>query len=56
MLVHHSLLKKTYLVSLKSDISKLDINKLEKVLSDLISQGNKVDKFDVDSLKAVPVG
>ena len=47
--------KKEDLVYLKSDVDKLDKNKLEKVQSDLKSLKSKVDKLDVDKLKTVPV-
>ena len=45
--------KKTDLTSLKSDIDKLDIDKLEKVSSGSNSFKSKVDKLDVDKLKLV---
>ena len=47
--------KKTDLASLKSDIDKLDIDKLEKVPSGLSNLKSKVDKLDVDKLVPVPV-
>ena len=42
------------LVSLKSDVGKLDINKLKNVPSNLNNLKIKVDKIDVDKLVAVP--
>ena len=42
-----------YLASLKSEVNKLEIDKLEKVLTGLNSLKSKVDKLDVDKL--VPV-
>ena len=41
--------------SLKLDIDKLDINKLEKVPSGLSNWKSKVDKLDVYKLVLVPV-
>ena len=43
--------KKGDLASLKSDINKLDTDKLEKVPSDLNSLKSKVDYLDADKLK-----
>ena len=40
--------KKFDLVHLKSDVDKLDINKLKNVQTNLCSLKNKVDKLDVD--------
>ena len=48
-------LKKVDLGSLKSEVDKLDIDKLEKVTTSLNSLKNKVDKLDVDKLAPVPV-
>ena len=45
--------KKVDLASLKSEVDKLHINKLEKVSTSLNSLKNKVDKLEVDKL--VPV-
>ena len=45
--------KKVDLASLKSEVDKLHINKLEKVSTSLNSWKNKVDKLEVDKL--VPV-
>ena len=49
------LTKKVYLASLKSEIDKLDIDKLEKVPTGLNSLESKVNKLDVDELVPVPV-
>ena len=43
------------LASLKSDVYKLDIDKLENVLPGLNRSKSKVDKSDVDKLVPVPV-
>ena len=40
---------------LKSDVDKLDIDKLKNVPSGLISLKRKVDKLDVDKLVPAPV-
>ena len=47
--------KKTDLANLKSDVDKLDIDKLKKVPSNLSNLKSNVDKLDVDKLVAVPV-
>ena len=49
------LAKKVDLGSLKSEVDKLDIDELEKVLTGLNSLESKVDKLDVDKLVPVPV-
>ena len=43
------------LANLKSDVDKLDINKLKNVPSNLSNLKSKVDKLDVDKLVSVPV-
>ena len=43
------------LASLKSDVYKLDVDKLENVLPGLNRSKSKVDKSDVDKLVPVPV-
>ena len=45
--------KKFDIVSLKSEVDKLDIDELEKEQTDLNSLKSKLDKLDVD--KSVPV-
>ena len=40
---------------LKSDVDKLDIDKLKNVLTNLSNLKSKVDKLDVDKLVPVPV-
>ena len=47
-------LKKADLASLKSDVDKLDIDKLKNVPSDLSSLKSKVDKLDVYNIKPIP--
>ena len=47
--------KKNNLGSLKSEIDKLDIEKLEKVPTGLNCLKSKVDKLDVDKLVPVPI-
>ena len=48
--------KRTDLDNLKSDIDKIDIDKLKNVTSNLGNLKNKVDKLDVDKLVVtVPV-
>ena len=48
--------KKADLVSLKSDIDKLEIDKLKKVPSGWNNLKLKVDELDVDKLVPVPFG
>ena len=48
--------KKVDLANLKSDVDKLDINKLKKVPSNLGNLKSKVDKLDVDKLVPALVG
>ena len=55
VLIHQNLLKKVDLTSLKSEVEKLDIDKLEKVPTGLSSLKSKVDILDVDKLVPVPV-
>ena len=50
-----SFAKKVDLASLKSNVGKLDINKLKNVPSNLSNLKSKVDKLDVDKLVPVPV-
>ena len=55
VLIHQILLKKTDLADLKSDLDKLDSDKLKNVPSNLSNLKSKVDKLDVDKLVPVPV-
>ena len=50
-----SFAKKTDLANSKSDVGKLDIDKLKNVSTNLSSLKCKVDKLDVDKLVLVPV-
>ena len=47
--------KKLDLANLKSDVDKLDIDKLKNVPTNLRNLRSKVDKLDVDQLVSVPV-
>ena len=47
--------KETDLANLKSDVDKLDIDKLKNLPTNLISLKSKVDKLDVDKLVPIPV-
>ena len=47
--------KKTSLANLKSDVDKLDIDKLKNVPTNLRNFKSKVDKVDVYKLVPVPV-
>ena len=47
--------KKTDLANLKSDVDKLDIDKLKVVPSGLSSLKSKVDKLDIGKLETTPV-
>ena len=50
-----SFAKNTDLANLKSNIDKLDIDKLKKVPTNLSNLKSKVDKLDVDILVPVPI-
>ena len=50
-----SIAKKTDLANLRSDVDKLDLDKLKNVTSGLSSLKSKVDILDVDKLVPVPV-
>ena len=50
-----SFAKKTDLANLKSDVDKLDIDKLKTLSTNLSNLKSKVDKLDVDKLVPVPV-
>ena len=47
--------KEVDFASLKSEVDKLDTDKLEKVPTGLNSLRSKVDKLDVDKLVSVPL-
>ena len=48
--------KKADLPSLKSNVDKLDVDKLKNVPTNLRNLKSKVDKSDADKLVPVPVG
>ena len=50
-LIHHLLLKKTDLANLKSDVDKLDVDKMKNLPSGLSSLKSKVDKSKLDIRK-----
>ena len=50
-----SFAKKVDLANLKSNVDKLDIDKLKNVPTNLSNLKSKVDKLDVDKLIPVPV-
>ena len=52
VLIHQVLPKKTDLANLKSDVDKLDTDKLKKVPSNL---SNLKSKFDIEKLETTPV-
>ena len=47
--------EKVELANLKSDLNKLDIDKLKDVPSNLSNLKSKIDKLDVDKLVPAPV-
>ena len=53
VLIHQILLKKTDLANFKSDVNKLDNDKLKNLPTNLSNLKIKVDKLDADKL--VPV-
>ena len=52
----HRILLKTDLANLKSDVDKLDIDKLTNGPSNLSNLKSKIDQLDVDKLVSVPAG
>ena len=50
-----SFAKKSDLANLKSDVDKLNINKLKNVPTNLNDSKSKVDKLDINKLVPVPV-
>ena len=54
-LLHCLLLKKTDLASLKSNVDKLDIDKLKNVPSNFSNLKNKLDKLGTEKLETIPV-
>ena len=53
VLIHENLLKK--LANLKSNVDKLDIDKLKNIPTNLRNLKSKVDKLDIDKLVPVSV-
>ena len=54
VLIYQIMLKKTDLVNLKSDVNKLDIDKLKNVPTNFSNLKSKIDKLDVDKLVPIP--
>ena len=54
-MIHQTLLIWTDLANLKSDVDKLDIDKLKNLPSSLSNLKSKVHKLDVDKLVPVPL-
>ena len=54
-LIHQILIKKTDLANLKSDVDKLDIDKLKNVPNNLSYLKSKVDELDIWKLETTPV-
>ena len=50
-----SFVLKSNLANLKTEVDKLDIDKLKSLPNNLSNLKNKVDKLDIDKLKPVPV-
>ena len=53
MFVHH--LETVDLISLRSDLGKLDIINLQSIHTDLSNLKSDVDKLDVNKLRTVPI-
>ena len=53
--IHQIWLKKLDLTNLKSNVYKLDIDKLKNVRGGLSIWKNKVDKLDIGKFKTTPV-
>ena len=54
-MIHQTLLIRTDLANLKSDVDKLDSDKLKNLPSSLSNLKSKVHKIDVDKLAPVPL-
>ena len=54
-MIHQILLKKTELANLKSDVKKLDFDKLKNVPNNSKNLESKVDKLDIGKLETTPV-
>ena len=52
-LIHQILLKKTDLGNLKSDVDKLDIDRLRNVPNNLSNLKSKADKLDIGKLETI---
>ena len=55
MSIHHNLLKKVGLASLRTSVDELYIDKLKTVPDDLNNQDSKLNKIDIDKIKPFPV-
>ena len=53
--MHHHFAKKVDLANLKSNVDKLDIDKLKNVPTNLNKWKSKVDKLDIGKLETTPV-
>ena len=53
--IHHILLKKVDLTWLKSNVDKLNIDKLKNVPTILSNWKSKADKLDIDKLASAPI-
>ena len=54
MLIHH-FAKKIDLANLKSDVDRLDIDKLKRLPTNLSNLKSKVDKLDIGKLESTPL-
>ena len=54
-MIHHFFAIKIDLVNLKSDVEKLDIDKLKNIPTSCSNLKSKIDKLDVHKLVPVPV-
>ena len=55
LIIQRKQYQKSNLASLKTEVDKLDIDKLKYVPTNLSSSKSKVDKLDIDKLALVPV-
>ena len=55
MLIHQKLAKKDDLANLKTDVDKLDIDKLKNVPTKLRNLKIEVDELDIDKVVPAPV-
>ena len=56
VLIHQNLRKNLIQLALKSNVDKLDIDKLKTIPDDISNLKSKIDKLDIGKLETIPVG